>query len=148
MKASDFELPDQNGKVRRLSEFLGKWVVLYFYPRDNTPGCTKEACGFRDSVKEFEKRGVVIIGVSKDSVESHQKFAKKYNLNFPILSDPDRKVLKAYNAWGKKSFLGKIFEGTLRKTYIIDPEGKIRKTYEKVIPLNHAQEILNDLKKM
>ncbi len=145
MKASDFELPDQKGKTVRLSDFKEKWVVLYFYPRDDTPGCTKEACSFRDSINEFEKRGVVILGVSKDSVASHLKFAKKYHLNFSLLSDTDKKVLKAYKAWGKKTFLGKTYDGTFRKTYLIDPEGNIKKIFEKVNPLNHASEILKEL---
>lgn len=145
MQAHGFELPDQNGKMVKLSDFLGKWIVLYFYPKDDTPGCTKEACNFRDSIKEFEKRGVVILGVSKDSVESHQKFAKKYHLNFPLLSDIEKHVLKAYKAWGKKTFLGKTYDGTFRKTYLIDPKGEIKKVYEKVIPFNHASEILKEL---
>ncbi len=148
MYPSNFELPDQNGKVRKLSDFKGKWIVLYFYPRDNTPGCTKESCGFRDLAKEFEKKNAVIIGVSKDSVASHKKFVEKYHLNFLLLSDPEKKVLKAYKAWGMKKFLGRTFEGTLRKTYLIDPRGEIKKIYEKVTPLNHAKEILEDMTKM
>ncbi len=146
MKAQDFALPDQKGDIRRLSEFLGKWVVLYFYPRDDTPGCTKEACGFRDLTKEFVKQNAVIIGVSKDSVPSHLKFANKYHLNFPLLSDEEKNVMKMYKAWGKKSFMGRTYDGTLRKTYLIDPQGQIIKVYEKVTPLTHAEELLKDLK--
>ncbi len=147
MKATDFSLPDQNGKIHTLSQYRGKWVVLYFYPKDNTPGCTKEACNFRDSFRVLEKMGAVILGVSKDSVESHLKFVKKYGLNFPILSDPEKEVIKKYKAWGKKKFLGKEFEGTLRTSYLIDPEGEIKKVYAKVNPLSHAGEIIKDLKK-
>jgi peroxiredoxin Q/BCP len=146
MKAADFSLPDQNGKTHTLSQYRGKWVVLYFYPRDDTPGCTREACNFRDSFRVLEKMDVVILGVSKDLVESHRKFAKKYNLNFPLLSDPEKQVIKEYKAWGKKKFLGKEFEGTLRTTYLIGPQGEIKKVYAKVNPLSHAGEIIKDLK--
>jgi peroxiredoxin Q/BCP len=146
MKATDFEMPDQNGVVHSLGQYLGKWVILYFYPKDDTPGCTKEACNFRDDMEVFQKMGIVILGVSKDSVESHKKFAEKYNLNFPILSDEDKSVMIEYKAWGRKSFLGKEYDGTLRTTYIIDPTGEIRKIYKSVEPFGHASEILNDLK--
>jgi peroxiredoxin Q/BCP len=136
MKAINFSLSDQEGKVHQLSSYLGKWVVLYFYPKDDTPGCTKEACGFRDASQLFKEKGVVILGVSKDSVESHKKFAEKYHLNFPILSDVDGKVIKDYKAQG-------IF--TKRITYLINPSGEIFKVYEKVDPLIHAGEILKDI---
>ncbi len=145
MKAFDFLLPDQKGKVHKLSDYRGQFVVLYFYPKDDTPGCTKEACGFRDSQKLFSEKNVVILGVSKDTVVSHKKFAKKFNLNFTIFSDVDKKVTKEYKAWGKKSFMGRTFEGTLRKTYLIDKEGSVVKIYDKVNPLIHAQEILKDV---
>lgn len=145
MKTVDFELPDQDGKMHKLSDYLGKWVVLYFYPKDDTPGCIKEACSFRDNLIELEKLEVVILGVSKDSVESHKKFHDKYHLNFPILSDVDRKVIDAYHAWGKKKFLGKEYFGIMRTTYLIDPKGEIRKVYEKVNPMEHTGEILKDL---
>lgn len=145
MKAIDFKLPDQDGKIHSLSQYLGKWVVLYFYPRDDTPGCTKEACNFRDSIHELEKLEVVILGVSKDSISSHKKFSEKYHLNFPILSDEKKDVLKLYKAWGKKKFMGKEFEGILRMTYLIDPEGEIKKAYDKVNPLIHAEEVFKDL---
>jgi peroxiredoxin Q/BCP len=147
MKATDFELPDQTGTVHSLSQYLGKWVVLYFYPKDDTPGCTKEACNFRDSIGEYEKLGVVILGVSKDSVESHNKFVEKYHLNFPVLSDEDKSVMIEYKAWGKKKFLGKEYFGTLRMTYLIDPKGEIYGVYEQVEPMGHSAEILADLKK-
>ncbi len=146
MNATDFLLQDQDGKTHTLSQYHGKWVVLYFYPKDDTPGCTKEACSFRDSFAQLQKLGVVVLGVSKDSVASHKKFARKYHLNFPILSDEPKKVIQEYHAWGKKKFLGREFEGTLRMTYLINPKGEIQKMYEKVNPLIHAGEIFSDLK--
>lgn len=144
MKAKDFTLPDQDGKSHSLADYRGKWVVLYFYPKDDTPGCTKEACNFRDSLAELKNMGVVILGVSKDSVSSHKKFAEKYNLNFPILSDEAKEVIQKYDAWGKKKFLGKEFEGTIRTTYLINPEGQITKVYKNVNPSIHAGEIIKD----
>lgn len=146
MKAKNFTLPDQNGEEHSLSDYKGNWVVLYFYPKDDTPGCTTEACNFRDSYHLLQKMGVRIIGVSKDSVASHKKFAEKYNLNFPILSDETKKVIKAYKSWGVKKFMGREFEGTIRNTYLIDPKGEIKKFYEKVNPLKHSSEIISDLK--
>jgi len=145
MKASNFSLPDQDGTIHELSDYSGKWVVLYFYPKDDTPGCTKEACSFRDASQEFRDRGVVVLGVSKDSVASHKKFSEKYHLNFPILSDEDKRVIKAYKAWGMKKFMGKEFEGIIRTTYLINPEGEIAKIYPKVNPLIHAGEVLKDI---
>lgn len=145
MKAKDFKLQDQDGKEHRLSDYKGKFVVLYFYPKDDTPGCTKEACGFRDTISEIQKLGAVILGVSKDSVASHKKFAEKYRLNFPILSDESKAIIKAYDAWGLKKFMGREFEGTLRKTYLINPKGEITKTYLAVNPTQHASEVVNDL---
>jgi peroxiredoxin Q/BCP len=146
MKAIDFNLADENGVFHKLSDYKGKWVVLYFYPKDDTPGCTKEACNFRDSLAELKAYGVEILGVSKDSVASHKKFASRYHLNFTLLSDEPKETIKAYNAWGMKKFLGKEFEGTLRKTYLIDKNGEIAKVYEKVDPTKHADEILNEIK--
>ena len=145
MKTIDFSLPDQDGKAHKLSDYKGKWVVLYFYPRDDTPGCTREACGFRDYAKQYKAKNAVILGVSKDSVESHKKFAEKYHLNFTLLSDESKEVIKAYKAWGEKKFMGKIFDGVLRKTYLINPEGVIVYAYEKVNPLIHSEEILKDI---
>lgn len=145
-QADDFSLPDQEGTLHRLSQYRGKWVVLFFYPKDDTPGCTKEACNFRDSFSEFQKYGVILLGVSKDSVSSHKKFSEKYHLNFPIVSDEKKEVIEKYNAWGKKTFMGREFEGILRMTYLINPIGMIQKVYEKVNPLIHAGEILADLK--
>jgi peroxiredoxin Q/BCP len=147
-KAYDFTLLDQDGIERSLHDYSGKWVVLYFYPKDDTPGCTTEACNFRDSFHELEAKGVVVIGISKDSVASHKKFADKYGLKFPLLSDPDHAVIEKYSAWGEKKFMGKVFLGILRMTYLIGPAGNIIKTYEKVNPTVHASEILSDLKEL
>lgn len=147
MKAKEFNLPDENGKFHELTDYHGRWVVLYFYPKDDTPGCTKEACGFRDGMSQLEELGVVVLGVSKDSPKSHQKFKEKYHLNFPLLSDESKEVTQAYDAWGEKSFMGRKFYGILRKTYLIDPEGEVKKVYEKVDPTKHSAEILADVKK-
>lgn len=147
MTSQDFTLPDQNGKVHKLSDFRGKWVVLYFYPKDDTTGCTKEACSFRDNLSSLASKNVVVLGVSADSPESHKDFIEKYRLNFLLLSDQTKEVIKQYNAWGKKTVYGKELIGILRKTYLIDPEGEIAKIYEKVNPDNHAHtnEIIADL---
>ena len=146
MQASNFKLPDQDGKIHQLSDYKGKWVVFYFYPKDDTSGCTTEACNFRDSFHELQAKGVVILGISKDSVKSHKKFAEKNDLNFPLLSDETKEVINTYHAWGEKKFMGKTYEGILRTTYLINPEGEIVKTYENVNPTIHAKEILKDLK--
>lgn len=143
MKAPDFSLPDQEGKTHNLSDYKGKWVLVYFYPKDETLGCTKEACAFRDLTPDFTKKGVVVLGISKDSVESHQKFAAHHQLNFPILSDPSAETIKAYNSWGTKKFMGKSYEGILRNSYLINPEGEIIKTFEGVNPLTHAAEVFS-----
>ena len=143
--APDFALQDQEQVLHNLSDYRGKKVVLYFYPKDDTPGCTKEACSFRDSFGDFRKNGLVVLGVSKDSTSSHAKFQEKYSLPFPLLSDTDTTVIKAYEAWGPKKYMGREYEGVLRITYIIDEEGKILKAYEKVKPQDHAQEILEDI---
>jgi thioredoxin-dependent peroxiredoxin len=145
--APAFSTLDQDGKTQTLSMYVGKWVILYFYPRDDTPGCTKEACNFRDSFHQLEKFGVVILGVSKDTVLSHKKFAQKYHLNFPLLADPDKTIIQLYDAWGKKKFMGREFEGTIRMTYLINPKGRVEKVYEKVNPLIHAGEVIRDLEK-
>lgn len=146
--AKDFTLPDQDGIMRSLHDYRGKWVVLYFYPKDDTPGCTKEACNFRDSFHNLEKLGVVILGVSKDSVASHKKFATKYNLTFPLLSDPNHELIEQYSAWGEKRFMGRLFLGILRMTYLINPGGEIVKVYEKVNPTVHAGEIMADIQEL
>jgi peroxiredoxin Q/BCP len=146
LKAPDFKLKDQENNTHSLSNYKGNWVVLYFYPKDNTPGCSKEACSFRDNLEELKKEEVVVLGVSADSVNSHQKFAEKYKLNFPILSDENKEIIKKYKARGKKKFMGKTYEGILRITYLINKQGKIFKVYPNVSPENHALEILKDIK--
>ena len=143
-KAPDFSLPDQAGKIVSLNDFIGKKrVVLYFYPRDNTPGCTKEACSFRDTHSEFEIRDTVILGVSGDSSKSHRSFIEKYNLNFPLLSDDDHSVARKYGAWGEKKRGGKTYMGMIRKTFIINKNGYIDHAYHKVKADGHGQQLLN-----
>ena len=145
-KAYPFSLKDQSGAERTLSEFAGKKVILYFYPKDSTSGCTKEAEGFRDLAQEIGAEGGVIIGVSKDSVASHVKFAHKYNLPFILLSDPEREVIEAYGVWREKKMYGKPVMGVARTTFLIDGDGTILKVYDKVKPDTHAKEVLCDLK--
>ena len=144
-QAPDFTLFDKDGNAVSLSAFLGKRVVLYFYPRDNTPGCTRQACAFAGAYKEFEARGVVVIGISRDSVASHQKFAEKYELPFILLSDPDRVAIEAYGVWQEKKNYGKVSMGVVRSTYLIDAEGKIEAVMPKVKPDTNAAEILEML---
>jgi len=139
-----FELADQNGVTHALEDYRGRWVILYFYPKDNTPGCTLEACSFRDNWERLRKKAV-IFGVSSDSTESHRKFAQKLNLPFPILSDTQKDTVKAYGVWKLKKFLGKEFLGIERTTFIIGPEGKLRKIYRPVKPVGHAAVIAADL---
>ncbi|HIK18344.1 MAG TPA: thioredoxin-dependent thiol peroxidase [Leptolyngbyaceae cyanobacterium M33_DOE_097] len=143
--APDFSLPDGDGNVVNLSDLKGKRVVLYFYPRDNTPGCTKEACAFRDLYDEFQANDVVVLGVSTDDAKSHQKFATKFNLPFPLLIDEGGKVAETYDSYGLKKFMGKEYMGISRSTFVIDADGKIEKIYKKVKPEQHAQEVLTDL---
>ncbi len=121
-------------------------MVLYFYPKDDTPGCTKEACGFRDRMGDLQELGAVVLGVSADDVQSHKRFAEKYGLNFPLLADPGREVILAYGAWGKKNLYGKEYEGVLRQTFLIDPEGRIAKVWRKVSPEDHAEEVAEALR--
>ena len=147
MKAPDFTLKDQNGEERKLSDFRGQRVVLYFYPKDNTPGCTRQACAFASAYDEFQRMGVTVIGISKDSVASHVKFAEKYNLPFVLLSDPDLQAIRAYDVWQEKKMCGKVSMGVVRTTYIIDEEGKISHVMPKVKPDTNAAEILEILKK-
>lgn len=143
--APDFSLPDQDGKNHKLSDYRGKWVLLYFYPKDNTPGCTKEACTLRDSLEEFERKNAVVLGMSADSPKSHKGFMEKHKLPFVLLSDESKQVLESYGVWAKKKFLGREYLGILRNSYLINPEGKIVKIYEGVKPANHAEEVLVDL---
>lgn len=145
IKAPDFTLKDKDNNNVSLSDFRGKKVVLYFYPKDNTPGCTRQACAFASLYEEFEKRGVVVIGVSKDSVASHIKFAEKHNLPFILLSDPDLVAIKAYDVWQEKKMCGKVSMGVVRTTFIIDENGFIEKTMAKVKPDTNAEEILAEL---
>lgn len=142
MDAYNFTLKDHTGADRSLRDWRGTWVVLYFYPKDDTPGCTAEACSFRDANEALIAREAVVVGISKDSVESHAAFKQKYNLPFMLLSDPEHRVIEEYGAWGP-GFMGHT--GTIRQTYIINPEGKIVKEYPKVTPAEHATVILNDL---
>ncbi|HIX65499.1 MAG TPA: thioredoxin-dependent thiol peroxidase [Candidatus Anaerotruncus excrementipullorum] len=145
-KAPEFALPDKDGNLVRLSDFLGKKVVLYFYPRDNTPGCTRQACAFAGAYSQFEALGAVVIGVSKDSAASHQKFAEKYELPFILLSDPELQAIQAYGVWQEKKLYGKVSMGVVRTTYVIDEQGAIEKVMPKVKPDTNAQEILDYLR--
>ena len=142
MKAPDFTLLDQDGKSVSLSDFLGKKVVLYFYPKDNTPGCTRQACAFAGAYSEFQKRGVEVIGVSKDSVASHVKFAEKHQLPFVLLADPERKAIEAYGVWQEKKMCGKVGMGVVRTTFIIDENGNIAAVMPKVKPDTNAADVL------
>ena len=146
MKAPDFSLKDQNGDTVSLSDFLGKRVVLYFYPRDNTPGCSRQACAFAGAYEEFRSLDVSVIGVSKDSVASHVKFAEKCSLPFTLISDPELEAIKAYDVWQEKKNYGKVSMGVVRSTYIIDRQGFIEKVMPKVKPDTNASDILNYLK--
>ena len=145
-KAPDFTLPASNGKTLSLKDFKGKNVVLYFYPKDDTPGCTVEACGFRDSIKKVESQDAVVLGVSPDDEKSHEKFIKKFNLPFLLLSDTQKKMSENYGVWVEKSMYGKKYMGVARTTFVIDKEGRIAKVFEKVKPEGHDEEVLGILK--
>ena len=147
-KAPTFSLPDQTGNIHNLADFKGQWVLLYFYPKDDTPGCTKEACMIRDSWPEFKKLPVHVFGISVDSVKQHAKFAEKYELPFTLLADEEKDVVKKYEVWGEKKFMGRSYQGINRVSYLIDPEGNIAKIYENVKPAEHAQQVLEDLKSL
>jgi peroxiredoxin Q/BCP len=145
--APDFKLLGQDGKLHSLEDYRGTWLVVYFYPKDNTPGCTLEACNFRDAREAVAEYGnAAVVGISKDSVASHKKFADKHHLNFTLLSDPEHIVTEAYGAWGEKKFIGRSYMGIKRNTYLINPMGQIVKTYENVTPSTHSAEIIADLK--
>ena len=144
-KAPDFTLPDQNGTMHSLKDYRGKKVILYFYPKDNTSGCTKQACGFSERYPHFREKGVEILGVSKDSVESHKRFEEKYGLAFPLLADPERKVIEAYGVWKEKVNYGKVTMGLVRTTYLIDEEGTIIKAFGKVKAAENPAQMLAEL---
>ena len=144
-KAPDFTLPDQNGDLHSLSEYKGKKIILYFYPKDNTPGCTKQACGFAERYPQFIEKGAVVLGISKDSVASHKKFEEKYGLPFTLFSDPELKVIQAYDVWKEKMNYGKISMGVVRTTYLIDEEGKIAKAFDKVKAADNPEQMLGEL---
>ena len=144
--APDFSLADETGKIHHLSEYKGKNVLLYFYPKDDTPGCTTEACNFRDDYGVYEKAGVVILGVSADSVVSHAKFKTKYHLPFNLLADVDHATCEKYGVWAHKKMMGKEYDGILRTSYLVGPDGKIKKVFADVKPAGHSQEVLAELK--
>lgn len=146
--APDFKLFDQDRNEHTLQERKGEWTLIYFYPKDDTPGCTKEACAIRDVYNDFARLGVVVFGVSKDTPESHKAFAEKYELPFTLLSDENAEMINAYKAWGKKTWFGKKIEGIQRVSYLIGPDLTIVRTYPKVDPANHALQILSDLKSL
>ncbi len=141
-KAPDFESKDQNGNIVKLADFAGKRVVLYFYPKDDTPGCTKEACSFRDADDVYNSKGIKVLGVSTDNEKSHLKFISKFQLPFDLLADTEKQIVEAYGVWGEKSMYGKKYMGTFRKTFLIDGDGKIVKIFDKVDVAAHADEVL------
>ncbi len=144
--APQFTLSDQNGKTHSLTDYKGKWVLMYFYPKDDTPGCTKQACAIRDEFPEFKKLNCVVFGISTDGEKSHKKFEEKFTLPFTLLADTEKEVVNAYGVWAPKKFMGREFLGTLRISYLINPHGNIAKIYEKVKPELHADEVLKDLR--
>ena len=145
IKAPNFELPDQNGTIHTLEEYRGKKVILYFYPKDNTPGCTKQACGFSERYPQFMEKGTVVLGVSRDTVASHKKFEEKYGLVITLLSDPERKVIEAYDVWKEKKNYGKVSMGVVRTTYLIDENGIIIRANDKVKAAEDAEKMLGEL---
>lgn len=144
-KAPTFSLQDQNGVTHTLKQYLGKKVLIYFYPKDDTPGCTTEACSFRDNYQDLSDSGLVVLGVSKDTVKSHKKFAEKYNLQFPLLADEDTSMCQAYGVWGMKKFMGREYMGISRSSFLIDENGDVAKIYDEVKPKEHVAEIKDDL---
>lgn len=144
--APEFELADENGVTRRLADYRGQTVLLYFYPKDDTPGCTTEACNFRDDYSAYVEAGVIILGVSPDSSKSHTKFKQKFQLPFPLLADVEHKVSELYEVWGKKKFMGREYLGVFRTTFIISPDGKLKKVFQDVRPAEHSAEVLAVIK--
>ena len=146
--APDFSLQDESGNIIRLSDFRGKTVLLYFYPKDDTPGCTKEACNFRDDYSAYEDAGVTILGISPDTTKSHTKFKAKFDLPFTLLADPDHQIATEYGVWGRKKFMGREFDGILRTSFLIGPDSQILKVFENVKPAEHSAEVLAELEKL
>lgn len=144
-KAPQFTLPDQDGKMHALKDYTGKWVLVYFYPKDDTPGCTIEACSVRDNLPKFTTQQAIVLGISNDSVASHKKFAQKHTLPFTLLADETKDVVRAYGVLKEKSMFGKKFEGIERTSFLVDPQGTIAKIYYKVNPMTHVKEVLHDL---
>lgn len=143
--APEFNLPDENNLHHTLSEFSGKWLLIYFYPKDDTPGCTIEACSFRDASEQFAEKHAQIVGISVDSVASHKKFAQKHALPFTLLADTEKKTVADYGVWSKKKFMGREYMGINRSSFLIDKSGVVQKVYEKVNPLTHTKEVLSDI---
>lgn len=141
-QAPDFELLDNESKLHKLSDYQGQTIVVYFYPKDDTPGCTKEACSFRDAYADFREAGVEVIGISPDNEKSHTKFIQKYELPFVLLSDPDHQVCEAFGVWGLKKYMGREYEGVYRTTFVIGPDGVIKRVFEEVKPADHSHEVL------
>ena len=146
--APAFTLPDKDGVDHTLAQYKGQWVLIYFYPRDNTPGCTKEACAIRDAWSDFGQLNATVLGVSKDSQKSHTNFTEKFNLPFTLLSDPEAEMIEAYGAWQKKKMMGREYMGIVRMSYLIDPDGNVAKVYPKVKPAEHAEQVLADIKEL
>ncbi|MEA2646729.1 MAG: thioredoxin-dependent peroxiredoxin [Chloroflexota bacterium] len=146
--APDFTLPAGDGSTVRLKDLRGKPVVLYFYPRDDTPGCTTQACGFRDTQADYDRAGALVFGISGDDARSHRRFADKYGLSFPLLSDPDHAVATLYDSWGLKKFMGREYMGIIRNTFLVDRRGRLARVWEKVKPAGHAEEVLEELSRL
>ncbi len=146
--APSFSLLDQDGRTHHVEDYRGQWVLLFFYPQDDTPGCTKEACGLRDAFAEYKEKKCTLLGVSADTVQSHKQFAEKYHLPFPLLADTEKTAIQRYGVWKEKKMMGKTYMGIARTSFLIDPEGKIAKMYEGVKPELHAAEVLRDLESL
>lgn len=142
--APAFTLPDQDGRTHSLADYTGRWLLIYFYPKDDTPGCTAQACSIRDSMADFQKAGLAVLGVSVDPIKKHQKFVEKYHLNFPLLSDEDKQMVAAYDVWGMKKFMGREYMGTHRVSYLINPAGTIVRVYDPVKTATHGADVLAD----
>lgn len=144
-QAPEFELMDNEGKLHKLSDYQGQTIVVYFYPKDDTPGCTKEACSFRDAYADFREAGIEVIGISPDNEKSHSKFIQKYELPFVLLSDPDHQVCEAFGVWGLKKYMGREYEGVYRTTFVIGPDGVVKRVFENVKPADHSHEVLAEV---